>query len=141
MARAFFDAITVDAWYTKGPFLRAVQKLGWGVVAVLKQERFEVYQETTALTQPQGAPALAMGRPSRRPVEVKDLSFTEVRGPVRVVVAEENWWRSSKWAESGAARPSTLPGVGWPPRNSTPVPPRSSAHRSSALGRREPCLQ
>lgn len=25
----FFDAITVDAWYVQGPFLRAVEKLGW----------------------------------------------------------------------------------------------------------------
>ena len=45
----FFDVVTVDAWYPKGPFIRAVQQLGWGVVSVLKQERYEIYQETTAL--------------------------------------------------------------------------------------------
>ena len=45
----FFDAVTVDAWYTKGPFILAVEKLGWGVISVLKQERYEIYQEVTAL--------------------------------------------------------------------------------------------
>ncbi|MCZ7639495.1 MAG: hypothetical protein M5U12_27675 [Verrucomicrobia bacterium] len=39
------------AWYTKGPFLRAVQKPGWDVVTVLKQAPFEVYQESEALRQ------------------------------------------------------------------------------------------
>jgi hypothetical protein len=37
----FFDAVTVDAWYATGPFIKAVQRLGWGVVAVLKQQRYE----------------------------------------------------------------------------------------------------
>ena len=87
----FSDAITVDAWYTKGPFLRAVQKLGWGVVAVLKQERFEVYQEATALMPPQAPQRWQWEDRAVDLWEVKDLSFTEVRGPVRVVVAEENW--------------------------------------------------
>ena len=45
----FFDAVTVDAWYLQGPWIRAVQKLGWGVVCVLKQERLEIYQEADAL--------------------------------------------------------------------------------------------
>jgi hypothetical protein len=49
----FFDVLTVDAWYATGPFLRAVQKLGWGVVSVLKQERYEIYQEATALSREQ----------------------------------------------------------------------------------------
>jgi len=35
----FFEVVTVDAWYAKGSFLRAVNKLGWGVVSGLKQER------------------------------------------------------------------------------------------------------
>jgi hypothetical protein len=68
-----------------------VQKLGWGVVSVLKEERFEVYQEATALTQNQ---APQRGSWEDRVVdlwEVKDLRFTEVGGPVRVVVAQENW--------------------------------------------------
>lgn len=35
----FIDVVTVDAWYAKSPFLRAVEKMGWGWVGVLKQER------------------------------------------------------------------------------------------------------
>ena len=51
----FFDAITVDAWYVQGPFLRAVEKLGWVWVVVLKQERMEVYQEAQQLSRGQEA--------------------------------------------------------------------------------------
>lgn len=89
----FFDAITVDAWYTQGPFLRVVQRLGWGVVTVLKQERLEVYQEATALSQ--GAPTQQWTADDGRQVtlrEVKDLPFTDARlGAVRVVVSDEAW--------------------------------------------------
>ena len=46
----FFDAVTVDSWYVQGPFLKAVEKLGWGWMVVLKQERMEVLQEARALT-------------------------------------------------------------------------------------------
>ena len=50
--RRFFDVVVVDSWYTNGPFLKTVvQELGWPVVAVLKQERYEIYQEAMALTQ------------------------------------------------------------------------------------------
>ncbi len=49
----FFDAITVDAWYVQGPFLRAVEKLGWLWVVVLKREDMEVYQEAQQLSQGQ----------------------------------------------------------------------------------------
>lgn len=87
----FFDAITVDAWYTKGPFVRAVQKLGWGVVTVLKQERFEVYQESVALLRDQSPQRWEWEHRAVAGWEVTDLTFTEVRGPVRVVVAEEKW--------------------------------------------------
>jgi len=46
----FFQGISFDAWYAKGPFLRAVEKLGWFWVVVLKREDMEVYQ-----AQPGGA--------------------------------------------------------------------------------------
>ena len=46
----FFDAVTVDSWYVQGPFLKAVEKLGWQWVVVLKQERMEVFQEARALS-------------------------------------------------------------------------------------------
>jgi nitroreductase len=88
----FFDVITVDAWYATGPFLKAVQRLGWGVVSVLKQERYEIYQEATALSREQPP---RKWRHEERDVdlwEVKDLPFTDAAiGPVRVVLAEERW--------------------------------------------------
>ena len=38
----FFDLAVVDSWYTNGPFLKTVaEELGWPVVAVLKQERYD----------------------------------------------------------------------------------------------------
>lgn len=92
----FFDAITVDAWYTKGPFLKAVQKLGWGVVVVLKQERFEIYQEATALIEGQAPHGFEHERRQVRLWEVNDLSFTETQGPVRVVVAQETWRQAAR---------------------------------------------
>ena len=87
----FFDVVTVDAWYTTGPFLRAVQKLGWGVVSVLKQERYEVYQETTALLPAQTVRHWQWQERQVDLWEVNHLTFTEAQGPVRVVVAEESW--------------------------------------------------
>lgn len=87
----FFDAVTVDAWYLKGPWIRAVQKLGWGVVCVLKQKDFEIYRETDALVAQ--VPTLTWDEQGRHVElrEVKNLTFTEVRGEVRVVVSDESW--------------------------------------------------
>jgi len=88
----FFDAVTVDAWYATGPFLQAVQRLGWGVVAVLKQERYDIYQEADALM-PQ-APAIPWQWQERQIElrEVRDLPFTDpALGPMRVVQAHEHW--------------------------------------------------
>ncbi len=45
----FFDAVTLDGWYVQGPFLKAVEKLGWAWVVVLKQERMEVLQDARTL--------------------------------------------------------------------------------------------
>lgn len=86
----FFDAVTVDAWYATGPFLGAVRKLGWGVVSVLKQQRYEIYQEATVLSREHRPQVF---REDDREValrEVQDLEFGEA-GPVRVVLAEERW--------------------------------------------------
>lgn len=90
----FFDAITVDAWYVQGPFLRAVEKLGWQWVVVLKRENMEVYQEARQLSQ--GQPPLAFDDAQRgrqvRLWEVKDLNFSKAYGRlVRVVRTEEQW--------------------------------------------------
>lgn len=91
----FFDAITVDAWYVRGPFLRAVDQLGWGWVVVLKQEEMEAYQEALQLTQGQKPQVAFEDQERKRQVqlwEVKDLRFSqEYRRPIRVVRSEEHW--------------------------------------------------
>src|SRR5213075_3161841 len=46
----FFDAITVDAWYVKGPFLSAVDKLGWALVVVPPHGRKDLHQEAQCHT-------------------------------------------------------------------------------------------
>ena len=88
----FFDVVTVDAWYATGPFIKAVQHLGWGVVSVLKQERYEIYQEATALTQHQPPQRYEWGDRKVELWEARDLSFTdEAIGSMRVVLAQERW--------------------------------------------------
>lgn len=88
----FFDVVSVDAWYTKSPFIRAVQKLGWEVVAVLKQTAYEAYQEADALRPVQ---AQVVFKEAGRQVElreVRDVSLTQKPLPrVRVVLADERW--------------------------------------------------
>jgi len=91
----FFDAVTIDSWYVQGPFLNAVEKLGWAWVVVLKQERMEVFQEARALSATQ-KPALEFYDETRdrqvRLWEVNDLDFSESYGrKVRVVHSQEQW--------------------------------------------------
>ena len=90
----FFDLVVVDSWYAGGPFLKTVaEELGWPVIAVLKQERFEVHQEAMALTRGQ-KPTQVVERDGRR-VEiwnVPSLRFSDTYpGPVRVVKVRERW--------------------------------------------------
>src|SRR5438874_6816674 len=91
----FFDAVTVDSWYVQGPFLKAVEKLGWQWMVVLKQERMEVLQEARALSAGQKPAVEFEDKARERQVklwEVKDLNFSEsYGGKVRVVHAEEQW--------------------------------------------------
>ncbi len=92
--RRFFDVVVVDSWYANGPFLKTVvEELGWPVIAVLKQERYDAYQETLALTRKQ-KPTQVVERDSRQ-VEIWDvpsIRFTDAYpGPVRVVRAREKW--------------------------------------------------
>jgi hypothetical protein len=93
----FFDVVVVDSWYTNGPFLKTVvQELGWPVIAVLKQERYEIYQEALALTRGQPSQVVERGEePHRRRVEIWDvpsLRFSDTyTDPVRVVRARESW--------------------------------------------------
>lgn len=86
----FFAVVSVEAWYATGPFLRAVQKLGWGVVSVLKQPRYEIYQEATVLSREQTPQTLQWADRAVELREVKDLVFGAA-GPVRVVLAKEAW--------------------------------------------------
>jgi len=91
----FFDAVTIDSWYVQGPFLKAVEKLGWAWLVVLKQERMEVLQEARSLSAGQ-KPGLEFDDEVRhRHVklwEVKNLAFTKSYGrQVRVVHSREEW--------------------------------------------------
>lgn len=92
----FFDAVTIDSWYVQGPFLKAVEKLGWSWMVVLKQERMEVFQEARRLSE--GQPAQDAFDDARRDRqvqlwEVNDLNFSDGYGerPVRVVHSQEQW--------------------------------------------------
>jgi hypothetical protein len=84
----------------QGPFLKAVEKLGWSWVVVLKQERMEVLQEARQLSQGQ-KPDLHFQDESRdRQVqlwEIKDLSFSRsYGGRVWAVHAHEEWMENQR---------------------------------------------
>lgn len=93
----FIDLVTVDSWYVQGPFLKALDKLGWAWVVVLKQERMEVFQEARALSAGQEPTGQFYDEARQRDVklwEVKDLHFSEGYGydrQVSVVHALEQW--------------------------------------------------
>ena len=90
----FFDVVVVDSWYANGPFLKTVvEALGWPVIAVLKQERYEVHQEALALTR--GQKSTQQVEREGRQVELwalGSLRFTDsYPEAVRVVKAREHW--------------------------------------------------
>ena len=91
----FFDGLSFDAWYAKGPFLRPIEKLGWLWVVVLKRQDMEVYQEAQQLSQAQKPAASFDDEQRQRQVqlwEVKDLEFSQEYGrAVRVVRSQEQW--------------------------------------------------
>jgi len=93
----FFDAVTIDSWYVQGPFLKAVEKLGWAWEVVLKQERMEVFQEARALSAAAAPREQFYDEGRKRHVklwEVNDLNFTEGYGygyKVSVVHSQEQW--------------------------------------------------
>jgi len=95
----FFDAVTIDAWYVQGPFLKAVDKLGWMWQVVLKQERMEVFQEARQLSQGQKPVREFHDQTRQREVrlwEVKDLSFTENYGAAVWAVHSQEKWTDKK---------------------------------------------
>jgi hypothetical protein len=88
----FLDVVTVDVWYTKSPFLQAVRKLGWEVVAGLKQTDYEACQEAGALRPAQAQVLLAEAGRQVQLREVRDLWLTQKPLPkVRVVLSDERW--------------------------------------------------
>jgi len=102
----FFDVVTVDAWYTKTPFIRAVRRLGWGVVSVLKQERFDVYREASTLAAAQAPEQFDSEGRQIALREVCNLSLTEEGNqPVRVVLSDEQWTQINHVAGRKVSKP------------------------------------
>lgn len=91
----FFDAVTADAWYVQGPFLRAVNKLGWDWLVVLKQERMDAFKEARQLSAGRAPEEEFHDEERGRAVSlwrVQDLNFSEeYRGKVSVVHSFEQW--------------------------------------------------
>jgi hypothetical protein len=107
----FFDAVTVDSWYVQGPFLKAVEKLGWEWVVVLKQERMEVFQEARALSeglQPRCEFHDCVRDRQAKLWDIYNLNFSEsYRGKVRVVRSEERWVETKVVGGKRTSEPQT----------------------------------
>ena len=102
----FFDGITADAWYAKGPFLRALDKLGWLWIVVLKREDREIFQEALQLSKGQKPSVEFRDEQRERQVQlwqVQDLHFSDgytQSTSVQVVLADECW--TERHVEGGA---------------------------------------
>jgi hypothetical protein len=109
----FFDTVTVDGWYVQGPFLKAVDKLGWAWVVVLKQERMEVFQEARALSTGREPTQELYDEARKRKVklwEVRDLNFSQTYGyghPVGVVHSQERWTETKVVGGKKTSQPQT----------------------------------
>lgn len=104
----FFDVVVVDSWYANGPFLKtAAEELGWPIIAVLKQERYEAHQEALALTLGQ-KPTQVVERDGRQ-IQIWDLPsvrFTDsYPGPVRVVRVRERWTERKRVGQEWKSEP------------------------------------
>jgi hypothetical protein len=91
----FFDVVTVDAWYAIEPFFKAVNKLGWPVVAVLKQERYDIYKEASALSREQAPQQMELNHRQVKLWDVRDLTFGTIKS-MRVVLANESWEQNKR---------------------------------------------
>ncbi len=109
----FFDGVTIDSWYVQGPFLKALDKLGWVWVVVLKQERMEVFQEARALSAGKKPAEQFYDEVRRRHVQlwgVKDLSFSKSYGygrPVSVLHSQEQWTETKVIGGQKVSQPQT----------------------------------
>lgn len=107
----FFDGITADAWYAKGPFLWALDKLGWLWIIVLKREDMEVFQEAIQLSQDQKPCVEFRDGQRQRQVqlwEVKDLHFSDgytQTKSVQVVRSDERWTQRRVEGGNKGAKP------------------------------------
>ncbi len=91
----FFDVVTVDAWYATEPFFKAAHKLGWPVVAVLKQERYDIYQEASVLSRRQTPKQWQMEDRAIQLWDVRDLNLGH-SSSMRVVLAQERWEQNKR---------------------------------------------
>jgi hypothetical protein len=109
----FIDLVTVDSWYVQGPFLKALEKLGWAWTVVLKQERMEVFQEARALSAGKEPTEQFYDEARRRDVklwEVNDLHFSEGYGYDRKVSAihsQEQWTETKVVGGKKVSQPQT----------------------------------
>lgn len=93
----FFDGISADAWYAKGPFLRAIDKLGWLWIVVLKRQDMEIYGEALELSR--GQKSCAAFRDEQRDRQVQLWKVTDLRfsdgytnsQQVTVLISDEQW--------------------------------------------------
>jgi hypothetical protein len=107
----FFDAVTVDGWYVQGPFLRALDKLGWEWIVVLKKESMEIFQEARALIQGQPPHRQFHDAARQRDVQlwaVKDLRVSDTyQAAVQVVASRETWTERKITGGVKTARPQS----------------------------------
>jgi hypothetical protein len=109
----FFDAITMDSWYVQGPFLKALDKLGWAWQVVLKQERMEVFQEARALSTGKEPTQEFDDEARERKVklwEIGDLNFSKTYGygrKVGVVHSQEQWTETKVVGGKRTSQPQT----------------------------------
>jgi hypothetical protein len=107
----FFDGITADAWYAKGPFLKAVRKLGWMWTVVLKRQNMEIYREAISLTKSAKPSMVFEDKDRNRQVELwkaGDLDFSESYDqPVWIVRSQEQWTQKRIVGGKKTATPQT----------------------------------
>jgi DDE family transposase len=109
----FFDFLTVDSWYVQGPFLKALDKLGWAWMVVLKQERMEVFQEARALSAKAAPTREFYDEVRKRRVKlwaVWDLNFSKTYGygrKVGAVHSQEQWTETKVIGGKRISQPQT----------------------------------
>jgi hypothetical protein len=107
----FFDGVTADGWYAKGPFLRALDKLGWLWTVVLKRQDMDVFREAVQLSKGQKPRAEFRDAERQRQVqlwEVKDLHFSDgytMGKLVQVVLSDERWTQHTVQGGQKLSRP------------------------------------